>query len=128
MIQTTITPQKTNFNLKVSLPPEYIGKPVRVSFYLEEETKKESNTFETALKPSEFFGTLSEEDGEKMQNYLLQSDSDDEIEARTINWNDKHFIQELDKRTAEYKTGTIKPQSWEDAKAQVLGSIQKQRV
>jgi len=52
---------------------------------------------------------------------------EEEVEANTINWNDKQFIQELDKRTTEYKNGTIKAQSWDEAKAQVLGSIQNQR-
>jgi len=39
MIQTIITPQKVSFNMKVSFPYEYVGKQVRVSFYLDEETK-----------------------------------------------------------------------------------------
>jgi len=73
MIQTTITPQKTNFNLKVSLPSEYIGKPVRVSFYLEEEAQKPAVSLQDSHKPSDFFGTLSEEEGEKMHRYLTQS-------------------------------------------------------
>ncbi len=73
MVQTTITPLKTNFNMKVSLPTEYVGKPVRVAFYLEEETKGAAVSLITAQKPSDFFGTLSEEDGEKMQKYLEQS-------------------------------------------------------
>ena len=73
MIQTTITPQKTNFNMKVSLPSEYVGKPVLVSFYLEEETQKTAASFASNQKPSDFFGTLSEEDGKKMQDYLTLS-------------------------------------------------------
>ena len=52
---------------------------------------------------------------------------EEEIEANTIDWNDKGFINELDKRTTAYKNGTIIAQSWEEAKAQVLGSIQQQR-
>ncbi len=50
-----------------------------------------------------------------------------EIDLITINWEDKHFIKELEKRTAEYQNGTIKAQSWDEAKAQVFGSIQQQR-
>ena len=73
MIQTTITPQKSNFNMKVSLPSEYVGKPVRVSFYLEEEAPKSAISLKDSYKPSDFFGTLSKEDGEKMHQYLTQS-------------------------------------------------------
>ena len=71
---------------------------------------------------------------QKLVDYLQVADDkkveaiysilEEEVEANTINWNDKHFVNELDKRTEEYKNGTIKVQSWEDAKAQVLGSIQ----
>ena len=57
-----------------------------------------------------------------MQHYL-----EEEIDANTINWENKHFIKELDKRTAEYKNGTVKVQSWDEAKTQILGSIQQQR-
>lgn len=34
MFQTIVKPQKTNFDLPVSLPLEYIGKKVRVVFIL----------------------------------------------------------------------------------------------
>lgn len=73
MVQTTITPQKSNFNMKVSLPSEYVGKPVRVSFYLEEEAPKSAISLKDSYKPSDFFGTLSEEEGNRMHQYLTQS-------------------------------------------------------
>ena len=73
MIQTIITPQKASFNMKVSLPYEYVGKQVRVSFYLDEEIMNCSDSLNNKHKPSDFFGTLSEEDGNKMQEYLTQS-------------------------------------------------------
>jgi len=52
---------------------------------------------------------------------------EEEIEDSAIDWNNGKFIQELDSRTAEYKNGTINAQSWDEAKAQVLGSIQNKR-
>ena len=73
MIQTIITPQKANFNMMVSLPNEYVGKQVRVSFYLDEETMNLSDSLNNKYKPSDVFGTLSEEEGYKMQEYLTQS-------------------------------------------------------
>ena len=68
------------------------------------------------------FDYLQVADDKKVE--AIYSILEEEIEANTINWKDKNFIAELDKRTSEYKTGTIKAQSWDDAKAQVLGSIQ----
>ena len=74
---------------------------------------------------------------QKLFDYLQMADDkkveaiysifEEEIEANAINWKDKHFINELDKRTAEYKNGTIKAQSWDEAKTQVMVSIQNQR-
>ncbi len=52
---------------------------------------------------------------------------EEEIEESAIDWNNGKFIKELDIRTTEYKNGTIKAQSWDEAKAQVLGSIQNKR-
>ena len=50
-----------------------------------------------------------------------------EIKKNVMNWEDTQLIKELDKRTADYKNGTVKAQSWDEAKAQILGSIQQQR-
>jgi hypothetical protein len=58
---------------------------------------------------------------------VIYSILEEEIEASAIDWNNGKFIQGLDSRTAEYKNGTIKAQSWDEAKAQVLGSIQNKR-
>lgn len=52
---------------------------------------------------------------------------EEEIDTNTINWEDTGFIKELDNRTAEYKNGTLKAQSWDEAKIQVLSSIQNQK-
>lgn len=52
---------------------------------------------------------------------------EEETGDNAIDWNNGKFTQELDCRTAEYKNGTNKAQSWDEAKAQVLGSIQNKR-
>ena len=74
MILQVITPQNETFDLKVSFPKDYVGKQVHCLFYIEEEVK--NNTPITILqkkKPSDFFGTMSKEEGEKMQAYVTQS-------------------------------------------------------
>ena len=73
MIQTVVTPQKTDFDMSVSLPDDYVGKQVHVLFYIDEEVKQTTASVLPQKKPSDFFGTLSKEDGEKMQAYVVQS-------------------------------------------------------
>ena len=68
MIQTIITPQKTKFDITVSLPDDYVGKEVHVLFYIDQKVKKVL----TNKRPSDFFGTLSKEDGEKVQTYVAR--------------------------------------------------------
>jgi hypothetical protein len=73
MIQTVVTPQKTDFDMSVSLPVDYIGKEVHVLFYIDEEVRKTKASVLPKKNPSDFFGTLSREEGEKMHTYLSQS-------------------------------------------------------
>lgn len=73
MIQTIVTPEKTNFDMAVSLPGEYVGKQVHVLFYIDDEVQKTTASILPTKKPSDFFGTLSMEEGEKMQAYITQS-------------------------------------------------------
>ena len=73
MIQTIVTPQKANFDMAVSLPVDYVGKEVHVLFYIDEEVKETTVSILPTKKPSDFFGTLSMEEGEKMQMYIDQS-------------------------------------------------------
>ncbi len=74
MILKVITPQNETYDFKVSFPKNYVGKQVHCIFYTEEEAK--INTFESSVqqaKPSDFFGTMTSEDGEKMQTYITES-------------------------------------------------------
>lgn len=73
MVQTIVTPQNTNFDMSVSLPDDYVGKEVHVLFYIDEEVKETTASVFSKKKPSDFFGTLSKEEGEKMQAYVTQS-------------------------------------------------------
>lgn len=74
MILQVITPQKETFDLKISFPKDYIGKQVHCIFYIEEEAKNITPTAQDQKKkPSDFFGTMSLEEGEKMQKYINQS-------------------------------------------------------
>ena len=73
MVQTIVTPLKTNFDMQVDLPDSYVGKKVHVFFYIDEEIHETVTTVLPKRKPSDFFGTLSHEDGEKMKAYVNQS-------------------------------------------------------
>ena len=73
MIQTVVTPQKKNFDMSVSLPRDYVGKEVHVLFYIDDEVKQTTVSVLPKKTPSDFFGTLSKEEGEKMQAYVTKS-------------------------------------------------------
>ena len=40
-------------------------------------------------------------------------------------WNDKNFVAELEKRSADLKNGNTEGVSWEEAKATILGSVKR---
>ena len=48
-----------------------------------------------------------------------------EIEQQYDYWNDKVFVAELNKRSADLKSGKVKGIAWEDAKAQITGAEKK---
>ncbi len=73
MVQTIVTPKKTNLDISVLLPDNYVGKQVHVLFYTDEEVNNTTVSVLPKKKPSDFFGTLSEEQGEKLQEYIAQS-------------------------------------------------------
>jgi hypothetical protein len=73
MIQTIVTPQKKDFDMTVSLPSDYVGKEIHVLFYKAEEVQRTKASVLRKKKPSDFFGTLSLSDGEKMQVYVTQT-------------------------------------------------------
>jgi len=48
-----------------------------------------------------------------------------EIEEDYDYWNDKNFVAELEKRSADLKSGTTEGVSWEEAKATILDSVKR---
>lgn len=72
MVLQVITPQKENFDLKVSLPKTYIGKEVYCLFYIEEEANVVSTPATTNKKPSDFFGILNDEEGKSFDKHIKQ--------------------------------------------------------
>jgi len=72
MVQTVVTPQKTNFDMSVSLPLDYVGKEVHVLFYIDEEVKNTTASVLPKKKPSDFFGILTKEEGERFQQHIQQ--------------------------------------------------------
>ena len=74
MILQVIVPQNETYDLKISFPKDYVVKQVHCIFYIEEEAKINAPVSLTQKKkPSDFLGTLSLEEGEKMQDYDNQS-------------------------------------------------------
>ncbi len=72
MIETIVTPLKENFDMAVSLPAKYIGKEVHVLFFIEEEVDKTSATITPKKLPSDFFGILNKEEGQKFDQHIQQ--------------------------------------------------------
>jgi len=48
-----------------------------------------------------------------------------EIEEDYDYWNDKNFVAELEKRSADLKSSTTEGVSWEEAKATILDSVKR---
>ncbi len=72
MIQTVVTPQKENFDMSVLLPTNYVGKKVYVLFYIDDEIKKTTVSVLSKKKPSDFFGILTKDEGERLDKHIKQ--------------------------------------------------------
>lgn len=70
MIQTTIIPENTTLN--ITIPKNYVGKKVHALFYIDEEITPNIEVPSTQ-KPSDFFGTLSIEEGTKMHLHATEA-------------------------------------------------------
>ena len=73
MIQTVVTPQRTNLDLSVLLPDTYVGKLVHVLFYTDYEAKNKQASISPIKKPSDFAGTLSKETADELLKHIEQS-------------------------------------------------------
>lgn len=69
MVHTIIVPSSRQVQFEI--PNEYVGKEVEIIAFTKGEGMKEKTT--SSKKPSDFFGSLSTEEGQKMQDYLTQS-------------------------------------------------------
>lgn len=56
--------------MKVSLPQSYLGKKVHCIFYIEEEAKDVPIAPPSGKKPSDFFGILSAEEGDRFDKHV----------------------------------------------------------
>ena len=72
MVQTTVRPKNSDFEMAVSLPNNYVGKEVHVLFYIDEEVKSTQASVLSTKKPSDFFGILTKEEGEKFEQHTKQ--------------------------------------------------------
>ena len=70
MIQTTIIPN--NSTVSITIPKNYIGKKVHALIYIDEEIT-ESEAVISTQKPSDFFGTLTQEEGANMHLHIIES-------------------------------------------------------
>jgi hypothetical protein len=70
MIQTTIVPENTTLN--INIPKNYVGKKVYAIFYIDEDITP-NIVVTSGQKPSDFFGTLSTEEGAKMHLYATET-------------------------------------------------------
>ena len=69
MIKTVIIPQNDSYSLVI--PKNYIGKKLEVLLYAFDELVEEKAI--EKKKPSDFFGTLSKEEGEKFHTYITKA-------------------------------------------------------
>jgi hypothetical protein len=69
MIKTVISPKKSTYPLPI--PANYVGKTIEVLLYSIDELAEIKE--KTAKNPSSFFGSMSQEDGDKFHAYVNQS-------------------------------------------------------
>ena len=72
MILQVITPEKETFDMKVSLPQNYLGKEVHCLFYIEEEARNVPVSAISNKKPSDFFGILNLQESESFEKHIQQ--------------------------------------------------------
>lgn len=70
MIKTIATPQNNSFN--IAIPDNYIGKKIEIIFYALDEVLEEK-VLPTKKTMADFWGTLSDETANKLQNEVNES-------------------------------------------------------
>jgi len=69
MLKTVITPDESIYSLPI--PSCYIGKTLEVLIYSYDEFSEKNS--QNKKKPSDFFGTLTLDEGDKFHNYVTNS-------------------------------------------------------
>ncbi len=77
MVHTTVVPSSRQVQFEI--PNEYIGKELEIIAFTKDEGMKPKTS--SSQKPSDFFGTMSAEEGQKMHDYLAQSRREWEIDV-----------------------------------------------
>ena len=70
MVKTLITPSQTDVH--ISVPPNYVGRKLEVLLYPVDEITGILGEEKPKKKPSDYVGTLSQEEGEKFHEYLKE--------------------------------------------------------
>jgi hypothetical protein len=67
MVRTSITPEQTDIHL--SVPQKYVGRKLEVLVYPIDELDEQIE-MPVKMKPSDFFGTMSDEEADNFHKYL----------------------------------------------------------
>ncbi len=73
MVQTTITPKKTDLDISILLPDAYVGKEVHVLIYTDDEVNNTPAAVLPKRKPSDYAGTLSKETAHRLLKEIEKS-------------------------------------------------------
>jgi len=76
MIQTIFTPEREDTVFAVQLPQDYVGRKVRVLFYIDAEIKNIPSIIKSDKKPSDFFGMFTKAEGEQFDKHIQQMRND----------------------------------------------------
>ena len=71
MVRTSITPDQTDVH--ISVPKSYIGRKLEVLLYPVDELISGSDEKPLKKKPSDYFGTMSDEEAEMLRKHVEQS-------------------------------------------------------
>jgi len=69
MVKAVISPEKSTYLLPI--PANYVGKKIEVLLYSIDELVETKEKL--AKKPSDFFGSLNQKEGDKFHTYINQS-------------------------------------------------------
>ena len=76
MLSTIIVPNNVNIDLHFKVPPDFLGKKTKIIVVYELEGDNKEPLVVTSTerkKPSDFFGILTKEEGEKFQKHIQQA-------------------------------------------------------